>query len=69
MTTIETLSKLPHDRLEYYRFALNVAISLDPYGSPKSAKMIQEINEALEMKDKDYFTMYEDITENNPIGI
>ena len=69
MTIIETLSKLPHNRLDRYRLALNAVIVMDPFGFPETVEMIQEINEALEIKDKDYFTMYEDITENNTLGV
>ncbi len=65
---ISILSGLPVNTLETMRLALNIAYMTDPYGSNNCAEIVRLINKALEEKNMNYYTAFDEIDEN-PIGI
>lgn len=65
---ISILSDLPYETLETMRLALNIAYTTDPYGRENCAHIVRLINKALEEKQLNYYTSFEDVDEN-PIGI
>lgn len=65
---ITILSGLPVATLDYLRLALNIAYVTDPAGNEKCATICRLINRALEEKQLDYYTLYDEVDEN-PIGI
>jgi hypothetical protein len=66
---ITILSGLPVKTLEYMRLALNIAYSTDPYGRENCAEIVRLINKALEEKQYDYYTSFDEVNENNTLGI
>ena len=67
-TPAEILSKLPENYIAKIRLlAANYRIAVED--TPFVYTLIQDCNEALEKKDFKYFTGFEEIDENNPIGI
>lgn len=67
--TVKTLSELPVSTLEYIRLALNIAYSIDPANGKKCGEICDQVNRALELKQADYYTQFEHVTDTNPIGI
>ncbi len=66
---ISILSGLPVKTLEYMRLALNIAYSTDPYGRDNCAEIVRLINKALEEKSLNYYTAFDEVAENNTLGI
>jgi len=67
---ISILSGLPVKTLDTIRLALNTLYLTDPYGRDLNgcAEIVRLINKALEEKQLNYYTPFDEIDEN-PIGI
>jgi len=62
---IEIFSGLPVETLDHLRLASNIAYATDPYGRGKCAELCHFINKALEEKQLNYFTSYEELDDDN----
>lgn len=58
---ITILSGLPVNTLEYIRLSLNIAYSSDPYGRENCATICRLVNLALEEKQLNYYTSFEEL--------
>lgn len=65
---ITILSELPVDTLEYFRLALNIAYATDPYGREKCAEKCRLVNLALEEKQLNYYTSFEELDDDNQMA-
>ena len=65
---ITILSGLPVATLEYLRLSLNIAYATDPAGRENCANICRLVNKALEEKQADYWTSYEDIDDDNQMA-
>lgn len=65
---ITILSGLPVSTLEYLRLALNIAYATDPAGRENCSAICRLVNKALEEKQADYWTSYEDIDDDNQMS-
>ncbi len=66
---ITILSGLPVATLEYLRLSLNIAYATDPAGRENCANICRLVNLALEEKQSDYWTLYDEVDENKTLGI
>lgn len=65
---ITILSELPVSTLEYFRLALNIAYQTDPYGRENCATICRLVNLALEQKQENYWTGYEELDDDNQMA-
>ena len=70
MNDLKALSKLSPETINDIRLNAAIVRNLEP-GAPlrRTDRLIELCNQALEQKDEYYFTAFDDLTENNPIGI
>jgi hypothetical protein len=65
---ITILSDLPIATLEYFRLALNIAYATDPTGRENCASLCRLINKALEQKQLNYYTSFEELDDDNQMA-
>lgn len=62
---ITILSELPVSTLEYFRLGLNAAWLADPYTFKKCGDLCGLVNKALEQKQENYWTGYQELDDDD----
>lgn len=65
---IQILSELPVNTLEYIRLSLNIAYSTDPAGRQNCASICFLVNKALEQKQINDYTSFEELDDDNQMA-